>query len=120
MGVTGIDAASHVWSIRSGAFFPGFSAAFGRPMRRTWLIVLVIILALMLVGIVGCVAIIGSTGKAIDEAVTEASPEASELQQTEDDRTALRGGQAGQRLHRQQPQSRPRQPPRLTQYRGRR
>jgi hypothetical protein len=58
--------------------------------RRTWLIVLVIILALMLVGIVGCVAIIGSTGKAIDEAVTEASPEASELQQTEDDRTALR------------------------------
>jgi hypothetical protein len=28
--------------------------------------------------------------KAIDEAVTEASPEASELQQTEDDRTALR------------------------------
>lgn len=58
--------------------------------RRTWLIVLVIILALMLVVIVGCVAIIGSTGKAIDEAVTEASPEASELQQTEDDRTALR------------------------------
>jgi hypothetical protein len=58
--------------------------------RRTWLIVLVIILALMLVGIVGCVAIIGSTGKAVGEGTTEASPKASELQQTEDDRTAPR------------------------------
>jgi hypothetical protein len=58
--------------------------------RRTWLIVLVIILALTLVGIVGCVAIIGSTGKAIDEGITGAPAEASEPPPAEDDRNAPR------------------------------
>ena len=64
--------------------------------RRTWLIILVIILALVLVGIASCVAIIGSTGKAIDEGITEASPEGPELQQTEDDRTAPREVKPGE------------------------
>ncbi len=58
--------------------------------RRTWLIVLLILLVLMLFGIVGCVALIGTAGKAIDQSITEASTEASEWQQAEDDRNAPR------------------------------
>ena len=58
--------------------------------RRTWLIVLLIILAVMLVGIVGCVALVGTAGKAINEGITEASTEASESEQAEDDRNAPR------------------------------
>jgi hypothetical protein len=43
-------------------------------------------LALALVGIVGCVAIIGSTGKAIDDGITGASAAASESPPAENDR----------------------------------
>ena len=43
--------------------------------RRTWLIVLVIILAFVLTGILGWVALIGSAGKAINDGITEASAE---------------------------------------------
>jgi hypothetical protein len=57
--------------------------------RRTWLIVLIIVLALVLVGIVGCVAIIGSA-KAINEGVTGASADASASQPAEDDGNAAR------------------------------
>jgi hypothetical protein len=59
--------------------------------RRTWLVVLVIVLALALVGIVGCVAIIGSTGKAIDDGITGASAEASESPPAENDREVKPG-----------------------------
>lgn len=50
--------------------------ASGPPQkRRTWLIVLVIILAFVLTGILGWVALIGSAGKAINDGITEASAE---------------------------------------------
>jgi hypothetical protein len=49
-----------------------------------------VILAPMLIGIVGSVALIGTAGKATDESITEASTEASESQQAEDDRNAPR------------------------------
>jgi hypothetical protein len=58
--------------------------------RRTWLIVLVIVLALTLVGIVGYVAIIGSTRVAINVGNREASAEASQSQPGEGDRNAPR------------------------------
>ena len=65
----------------------------GRPRGpRTWLIVLINILALMLVSIVGCVALIGTAGKALDEGMTAAS---AESQQAEDDRNAPREVKAG-------------------------
>jgi hypothetical protein len=48
--------------------------------------VLLVILAVMLTGIVGCVALVGTAGKAINEASTEAS----QSQQVEDDRNAPR------------------------------
>jgi hypothetical protein len=56
--------------------------------RRTWLIVLVIILALMVIGIVGCLALAGTAGRAIDEGMTEASGEAEQSQQAEDNKNA--------------------------------
>jgi hypothetical protein len=59
--------------------------------RRTSLIVLVIVLALALVGIVGRVAIIGSTGKAIDDGITGASAGASESPPAEDGREVKPG-----------------------------
>ncbi len=43
--------------------------------RRTWPIVLVIILAFVLTGILGWVALIGSASKAINDGITEASAE---------------------------------------------
>jgi hypothetical protein len=58
--------------------------------RRTWLIVLLFILALMLIGIVGCVALIGTAGKAVDEAVTEVSASQEASEQAEEDRNAPR------------------------------
>ena len=58
--------------------------------RRTWLIVLLVILGLMLIGIVGCVALIGTAGKAVDEAVTEVSASQEASQQAEEDRNAPR------------------------------
>lgn len=59
----------------------------GPPKKqRTWLIVLVIILALMLVGIVSCVALVGTTGKAVNKSMAEAS----QSQRAEGDRNAPR------------------------------
>jgi hypothetical protein len=58
--------------------------------RRTWLVVLVIMLAYMLIGIVTYVALIGTAGKAIDAGITKASIEPAQSQQTEDDRNASR------------------------------
>ena len=70
-------------------------APYGQPpqpakKRKTWLIVLLVILALMLLGIVGCVALVGTAGKAVDEAVTEASASEEASQQAEEDRNAPR------------------------------
>ena len=42
------------------------------PKKRTGLIVLLVILAVMLIGIVGCAALIGTAGKAITEGTTGA------------------------------------------------
>src|SRR4051794_30369605 len=58
--------------------------------RRTWLVVLVIILAFILIGIVSCATLIGTADKAINEGVTKASPETSKSQQAKDDRHAPR------------------------------
>lgn len=58
--------------------------------RRTWLIVLVVILVVMLIGIVSCVALVGTAGKAVDEALTEASASEEASQQAEEDRNAPR------------------------------
>jgi hypothetical protein len=59
----------------------------GPPKKqRTWLIVLVIILALMLVGIVSCVALVGTTGKAVNKSMAEAS----QSQRAEGDRNTRR------------------------------
>jgi hypothetical protein len=58
--------------------------------RRTWLVVLVIMLAYMLIGIVTYVALIGTAGKAIDAGIRNASIEPAQSQQTEDDRNASR------------------------------
>jgi len=72
---------------------PGYPQAPAGPppkKRRTWLIVLIIVLALLAIGIVSCVALIGTAGKAIDEGITEASTEASQSQQAEDDKNAPR------------------------------
>jgi hypothetical protein len=63
--------------------------------RRTWLIVLIIVLALVVVGIAGFVAIIGSAGKAINEGNAGAATEASQLQPAEDDRNAPREVESG-------------------------
>jgi hypothetical protein len=58
--------------------------------RRTWLVVLVIILAFALIGIVSWVTLIGTADKAINEGITEASAETSKSQQAKDDRNAPR------------------------------
>jgi Sec-independent protein translocase protein TatA len=70
---------------------PYSQTPYGQPpqppkKRRTWLIVLLVILAVMLIGLVSCGALIGSAGKAI----TEASTEASQSQQAQDDKNAPR------------------------------
>jgi len=44
----------------------------------------------MLIGIVSCVALVGTAGKAVDEAITEASASEEASQQAEDDRNAPR------------------------------
>jgi hypothetical protein len=59
--------------------------------RRRWLIVLLVILAVMLVGLVSCGALIGAAGKAN----TEASTEISQSQQAQDDRNVPREGRPG-------------------------
>jgi hypothetical protein len=58
--------------------------------RRTWLVVLVIILAFILIGIVSCATLIGTADKAIDEGITKASTETLKSQQPKDDRNAPR------------------------------
>lgn len=58
--------------------------------RRTWLVVLVIMLAFMLIGIVSYVALIGTADEAINGGITKASPEAAKPQQTQYDRNAPR------------------------------
>ena len=63
--------------------------------RRTWLIVLIIVLALVLVGIAGFVAIIGSAGKAINEGDAGAAAEGLQSQQAEGDRNAPLEVEAG-------------------------
>jgi hypothetical protein len=54
--------------------------------RRTWLLVLLAIFAVMLIGVVSCGALIGTAGKAVTE--VSASQQAS--QQAEEDRNAPR------------------------------
>jgi hypothetical protein len=44
----------------------------------------------MLISIVGCVALVGTAGKAVDETVTEASASDEASQQVEEDRNAPR------------------------------
>jgi hypothetical protein len=56
------------------------------PKRRTWLIALLAILAVMLIGVVSCGALMGTAGKAVTD--VSASQQAS--QQAEDDRNAPR------------------------------
>jgi hypothetical protein len=58
--------------------------------RRTWLVVLVIILAFILIGIVSCVTLIGTADKAINEGITKASTETSKSQHAKDERNAPR------------------------------
>jgi hypothetical protein len=58
--------------------------------RRTWLVVVVLTLAFMLIGILTCMALIGTAGKAINEGVTKASIEPSQSPQAEDDKNAPR------------------------------
>jgi hypothetical protein len=59
--------------------------------RRTWLIVLIVVLALFLLGIAGCVAILGTAAKSVSEGMTEAQ----QSQQGEADRNAPREVEAG-------------------------
>jgi hypothetical protein len=58
--------------------------------RRTWLVVLVIMFAFMLIGIVTWVALIGTAGKAVNEDIRKAFIEPSQSHQAEDDRNAPR------------------------------
>ena len=58
--------------------------------RRTWLVALVIMLAFMLIGIVTWMALVGTTGKAVDEGISKASPEPSQSHQAEEGRNAPR------------------------------
>ena len=68
----------------------------GPPKKRhTALIILMIILAVILVGVVGCMAVIGSTRKAIDDGPAAASAEASQSPQAEEDRNAPREVEPG-------------------------
>jgi hypothetical protein len=55
-----------------------------------WLVALVIILALVLIGIVSYVALIGTGDKAINEGITQESREASKSTQAEHDRNGPR------------------------------
>ena len=76
--------------------FLDFLPASGPPKKRhTVLILLIVGLALMLVGVLGRVAISVSTGMAINGGITEASAEASQSQQAEDDRSTLRDVKPG-------------------------
>jgi Protein of unknown function (DUF2511) len=67
---------------------PYMQPPYGQPpqppkKRRTWLIVLLVTLPVMLIGLVSCGALIATAGKSI----TEASTEASQSQQADDDPT---------------------------------
>jgi hypothetical protein len=80
-------------SAMPGAPGPSPQTQYGRPpqpakKRRTWLIVLLVILAVMLIGIVSWMALVGTAGRAVDEAMTEVSASEEASQQSEDDRNA--------------------------------
>ena len=71
--------------------FLDFLPASGPPKKRhTGLILLIVGLALMLVGLLGGVAIIVSTGLAINGGITDTSADLSHSQRAEDDRSILR------------------------------
>jgi len=57
---------------------------------RTWLIILVIMFAFVLIGVVSYVVLIGTAGKAIYQGITEASTEPLQSQQAEDNGNAPR------------------------------
>jgi len=57
--------------------------------RRPWLFVLMIFFAVMLIGLVSCVAILGTADKALQQGIIEASTEAPS-QPPQDDRSAPR------------------------------
>jgi hypothetical protein len=87
-------------SAMPGAPAPSPQTPYGQPppppkKRRTWLIVLLIILAVMLIGIVSWVALIGTGGRAVDEAITEVSPSEEASQQAEEDPNAPQEVTAG-------------------------
>jgi hypothetical protein len=64
--------------------FLGLQATSEPPRQRhPWLIVLVILFAFMLLGIVRCVAILDSAGKALQEGATEVSTDAAASQPAE-------------------------------------
>jgi hypothetical protein len=82
-------------SAMPGAPAPYPQTPYGQPppppkKRRTWLIVLLIILAVMLIGIVSWVALVGTAGRAVDEAITEVSASEEASQQAEEDPNAPR------------------------------
>ena len=78
-----------------GSYFLDYLPVSGPPKKRhTWIIVLVVTLALMLVGTVSWVAIILSTGKTPTVGVTGASAEASQSQQAEDPGREVKPGKA--------------------------
>jgi hypothetical protein len=71
--------------------------ALGQPNKRhTWMILLIITLAFILVGIAGWVAIVLGTGRALNGDITVASTEASQSHQAEDDRSAPRKVKPGE------------------------
>lgn len=73
------------------AFFLDSLPALAPPKKRhTWVIVLIVTLALILVGILGGVAIIVSTGRALTGGITGVSAEAPQSQRAEDDSSAAR------------------------------
>jgi hypothetical protein len=76
----------------SGPFIPEPSVLNPLPpaeqKRRTWLVVLVLAFAFILIGIVTCVAIVGTAGKTMNVSITKASLEPSLSQQAEDDQNA--------------------------------
>jgi Protein of unknown function (DUF2511) len=79
-------AAATVYAWASGAVY---AAPYGQPpqspkKRRTWLIVLLVILPVMLIGLVSCEALIGTARKAINDGTTVAS----QSQPAEDERNS--------------------------------
>jgi hypothetical protein len=89
-GATNDHTVHHAWAAATVyAWAPGpyLQPPYGQPpeppkKRRTWLIVLLVTLPVMLIGLVSCGALIGAAGKAITEGTTGAS----QSQQAGDDR----------------------------------